>query len=76
MSINSTGLATNANVPGVAKTPVTADQPAPVPPVYTATSRRANLLPPSPRTNGSDISAPRQEAAAMESRDNIGKQNV
>lgn len=38
----STGSATDANVSGIAKIRVSADQPAPIPPIHTATSRHNN----------------------------------
>lgn len=45
MSCNSTGSATGASVPGIAKSRNFAKQPPPIPPLHTVTSPRINFLP-------------------------------
>lgn len=76
MPSSSIGSATNANVSEIAKYGVPTDQTAPSPPTFTATPRHTNLLPPSFRIAGSDISARRREVAAMAPRDAIGKPDI
>lgn len=67
---------TDANVFGIAKYLVFADQPAPIPPIQTITSRRTNLLPMSRRIDGSNILSRPRKTAAMEQQLMIGETDV
>lgn len=61
-----TRFATDDNVSELAKSCAPTYEPAQVPPVHTATSRRINLHCPPRRTTGKDMPARRREAAALE----------
>lgn len=58
--------ATNDSFDGIAKSSVPAELSAPIEPVHTTSSRRANPLPPSCRNNESKISNRCHGVAAME----------
>lgn len=66
MLSNSNGSGIKANVSGITEFHVPTDQLALIPPIYTATSRRTNLLHLARRIAESDISVRCREAAAME----------
>lgn len=76
MPSDSSGIATNANVSRIDESRIPADPLAPVPLIYTATSRRANLLPSSIPISESKILASRQEAAAMKPHDTKRESDV
>lgn len=76
MPLSSSESATNSNVFRVTEIRVPEDQPAPVTPIYIATSRRTSFLPPSCRIAGRDIHARHREAKAMELYDTLGEPNV
>lgn len=71
MRFSLTGFATNANVSGMVGFYATADQPAPIHPIYTVSSCRTSLFTPSRRTPGSATPTHHREAAAMELQDSI-----
>lgn len=76
ISPSQTGCATNASVSEIKESRVLADQPAPIPPIHTATSYRTYLLPPSLRIAVSDMPIRPREVAAMEAQLTIGDPDV
>lgn len=66
MPSNSTGSITDINISGIAESRGPADQTAPISSNHTATSRRANHLPPSACILGTDMPIFRKNAAVME----------
>lgn len=76
MLSSSSGYAADNNVSGIADACVPADQPAPTPPVHTATSRHSNLLPLFRRIAESDIPAHLREADSMNLQDAVGEPDV
>lgn len=70
---NATGSAIDASVSGITESRVPADQPATIPPIRTATSRRTTLLPPSRLIAGRKIPIFRKKGAAIELQFMIGE---
>lgn len=66
MSSNLTGSTINGNISRIVVSHVTGDLPAHIPSVYTTTSHRIDILPPSRRTAGRDAPLRHTKAAAME----------
>lgn len=76
MSTSSTGFETDASVSGITECHVLVDHLPPFPPIYPATSHRANVLLPFRRIAGSDTPVLCRESAGVELQDTIGEPDV